>query len=75
MQPGGRRRVKMFNPNSQIIARSQSKATGPVVDLSFLLDAIDASEEYWQELCAPYPLFAEELRRSLCEAMGVFDDH
>jgi hypothetical protein len=65
----------MFNLNSQIIARSQSKATGPVVDLSFLLGAIDASEGYWQELYAPYPLFAEELRQGLCEAMGVSDDH
>jgi hypothetical protein len=73
VQPGGRRRVKMFNPNSQIIARSQSKATGPVVGLSFLLDALDASQEYWQELPAPHPLFINEVRRALSEAVGGYD--
>jgi hypothetical protein len=61
------RRVQGDNEMFTIEARS------PVVDLSFLLDAIDASECLWRVLPAPVPLFIEEVHRGLCEAVGVFD--
>jgi hypothetical protein len=60
----------MFDADTRIIPQNQYDAARPVVDLSFSLDALDASEEYWRELPDPYPLFIEEARRGLGDAVG-----
>jgi hypothetical protein len=59
----------MFNADTRSVTQNQSDATRLVVDLSLLLDAIDACEEYWAQLADPLPLFAEELRKGLYEAV------
>jgi hypothetical protein len=61
----------MFDADTRSMTQDQSHATRPVLDLGFLLDTFDATEDYWQELPAPCPLFIEEVRRALCEAVEV----
>lgn len=38
--------------------------------LDFLLDTLDATELAWRELPGPAPLFVEEVRSALLEALG-----
>jgi hypothetical protein len=60
----------MFDADTRSISQTQSNAPSPV-DLMFLLDTVDASECFWRELPAPYPLLIEEIRLALCETVGV----
>jgi hypothetical protein len=61
--------------NETIIPQNELRVTGSV-DLSLILDTIDTTEADWRQMADPYPLLAEELRKDLCELLGVIDhDH
>jgi hypothetical protein len=59
----------MFDSTNIVPQSEPSEST--IVDLSFLLDTIDASQPFWQELPDPYPLFIEEARKALIEGVGL----
>jgi hypothetical protein len=57
--------------NTDFISILQFPSQRPAVNLEFLLDTLDATEELWRELPAPCSLFMEEIRQALSLAVGV----